>query len=120
MTARVKLPHLTASVAAGGFVYTSGVLARDTEGAISGDIRRQTRQALDNLATVLADHGLALADVVKTTVWLRQAEDAPAFNEVYAGMFGTHRPCRSTVVSGLVAPQALVEIEAVAILRAAG
>jgi 2-iminobutanoate/2-iminopropanoate deaminase len=108
----MKPPHLTSSMAAGAAVYTSGVLARDDQGRISGDIRGQTRQALSNLQRLLADHDLALADVVKTTVWLRHAEDAPAFNEVYASMFGTHRPCRSTVVSGLVAPEALIEVEA--------
>lgn len=110
----MKPPHLTSSMAVQGAVYTSGVLARDEQGRISGDIRRQTRQALANLQRVLADHDLTLADVVKTTVWLRHAKDAAPFNEIYAAMFGTHRPCRSTVVSGLVAPEALIEIEAVA------
>jgi len=113
----MKPPHLTSSMAVGAAVYTSGVLARDEQGRISGDIRRQTRRALSNLQRVLADHDLTLADVVKATVWLRRASDAAAFNEVYAAMFGTHRPCRSTVVSALVAPEALIEIDAVAYAR---
>ena len=111
----MKPPHLTSSIALDGVVYTSGLLARADDGQITGDARRQTRQVLLNLERVLADHELGLEHVVKTTVWLRDAADAPAFNDVYALVFGTHRPCRSTVVSGLLAPEALIEIEAIAV-----
>lgn len=110
----MKPPHLAPSIAAGNLVFTSGQLGRDEKGQIRGDIRQQTRQALDNLERVLAEHKLRLSDVVKTTVWLRDQTDLSNFNDVFAKVFGTHRPCRSTVVSALARPEALVEIEAIA------
>ena len=113
----MKPPHLTPSIAVGDLVFTSGQLGRDEKGQIRGDISQQTRQALDNLECVLADHELQLSDVVKTTAWLRSQTDLSNFNDVFATVFGTHRPCRSTVVSALARPEALVEIEAIACKR---
>lgn len=111
----VRQAHYARSVAAGGFVFTAGQLALDENSQIVGaDIRAQTRLALENLSRVLAERGLGLGDVVKMTVWLRRAVDFAGFNEVYAEMFGEHRPPRSTVVSELVLPTALIELEAVA------
>lgn len=107
-------PHLSTAVPAGPLVFCSGQLAFDAQGDIAGDVGAQTRLCLQNLASVLTSHGLALGDVVKTTVWLRHAEDFAAFNATYAQIFGAHRPARSTVVSGLALPAALVEIEAIA------
>lgn len=75
----------------------------------------QTTQALSNLRAVLAGLGLTPNDVVKTTVWLTDASAFQAFNDSYAEFFGDHRPARSTVISQLVLPLALVEIEAVAL-----
>jgi 2-iminobutanoate/2-iminopropanoate deaminase len=111
----MQLPHLTAFVEANGIVFVSGQLAFDSQARIPHeDIEGQTTLALKNLAVALAGAGLALKDVVKTTVWLRDARDFPVFNSVYANVFGELRPARSTVVGQLVHPDALVEIEAVA------
>jgi 2-iminobutanoate/2-iminopropanoate deaminase len=112
-------PHLSKATHAGDHIYVSGQLARDHDGVISGDIARQTKQALENLRAVLADDGLDLVDVVKTTVWLTDRSDLPAFNEVYADCFGENRPARSTVISLLIVPEARVEIEAIAWSRVA-
>jgi len=57
---------------------------------------------------------MSLRDVGKTSVWLVNAGDVPAFNEAYARAFGEHMPARSTVVSAVTAPGALIEIEAMA------
>ena len=79
---------------------------------VDGGVPAQTRQVLANLAAVLETEGASLAHVVKTTVYLRQIDDFAAMNEVYAEVFGEHRPARATVgVSGLPLG-ALVEIEA--------
>jgi 2-iminobutanoate/2-iminopropanoate deaminase len=79
---------------------------------VDGGVPAQTRQVLSNLATVLESEGASLAQVVKTTVYLRHIEDFPAMNDVYAEVFGEHRPARATVgVAGLPAG-ALVEIDA--------
>lgn len=107
-------PHLAPSVDAAPFLFLSGQLAFDEHGGISGDVAAQTRRCLERCRDVLATQGLDLDAVVKATVWLRQAEDFAAFDAAYAQVFGTHRPARSTVVSALVVPAALVEIELVA------
>lgn len=107
-------PALSATRKAGDLLFISGQLPRLPDGSIvQGGIAAQTRQALENLAARLADEGLQLGDVVKTTVWLTRAEFAADFNAVYAGIFPQPYPARSTVISGLVA-DADIEIEAIA------
>lgn len=108
-------PHLSSWTEAGSFVFLSGQLAFDEKRTLSAtDIDGQTAQTIKNIVQVLSQAGLTLADTVKVTVWLKNAADFPAFNESYARAFGSHAPARSTIVSQLVLPQALVEIEVVA------
>jgi 2-iminobutanoate/2-iminopropanoate deaminase len=107
-------PHLSQLVDAGELVFTAGQLAFDENGQISGDIAAQTARTLQNLEAVLKTAGLGLQDVVKTTVWLTDVKNFAAYNDAYASAFGDHKPARSTVVSGLARPEALIEIEAVA------
>jgi 2-iminobutanoate/2-iminopropanoate deaminase len=107
-------PHLSPIVDTGSLVFLSGQIAFDSDGAITGDAAAQTRRCLERLEAVLHDAGLSLTDVVKCTIWLRHESDFPAFNEAYASYFGAHKPARSTVISGLALPDALVEIEAIA------
>ena len=109
-------PHLSPLTEAGDFVFLSGQLPFDSNRTIaSSDIEGQTTQVMDNVAAVLAGKGLTLANVVKTTVWLKRASDFVGFNESYARAFGDHKPARSTVVCDLMVPTALVEIEAIAL-----
>lgn len=99
---------------AGGFVFVSGQVPRIEDGSIVGTgIEAQTRQTLDNVAQVLALAGCTLDDVVKTTVWLADANDFGAFNRVYAEFFGDRKPARSTL-QGANMVGTKVEIEAVA------
>jgi len=109
-------PPLSPAMVAGDLVFLSGQLAFGADGAIVApdDVARQTEQVLANLNRVLAGLGLDLSDVVKTTIWLTDTADFPAFNAAYAAAFGTHRPARSTVRADLMLPGARVEIEAVA------
>lgn len=112
-------PHLAKWTEGHGLIFISGQLAYDDARQVVGDgIETQTGRAFANLEGVLRDAGLERSDVLKTTVWLRTGADFTAFNETYAAFFGDHRPARSTVTSELVAPKALVEIEAVAVRRA--
>jgi 2-iminobutanoate/2-iminopropanoate deaminase len=79
---------------------------------VPGGTAEQLRQALDNLRQLLEGEGASLADVVKTTIFLRHMDDFAAMNDVYIAAFGDHRPARSAIgVSGLPLG-ALVEIEA--------
>ena len=113
-------PHFAPTLAAGGFVFVSGQLGFTARGVIEGDLVQQTRQCLDNLEALLAPHGLTRQDVVKTTVWLRNEADFPAYNQAYGDFFGAHRPTRSTLICALARPEAVVEIEAIALVRPAG
>jgi 2-iminobutanoate/2-iminopropanoate deaminase len=94
----------------------SGQLAL-REGKVEGDIAQQTGVIFDSLEAILAQAGLTLDNVVKTTIWLSDSRDFPAFNSTYAGRLRAPYPSRSCVVSALVIPGARVEIEAVASRR---
>jgi 2-iminobutanoate/2-iminopropanoate deaminase len=101
-------------VRAGDLLFVSGQVGVDGAQMVSGGVAQETRQALTNLADVLATQGATLADVVKTTVFLRHMRDFKLMNEVYAEVFGDHRPARSTVAVVELPAVALVEVEAVA------
>ena len=103
------------AVAANGLIYTSGQIPIDpATGAIeASDIAGQTRQAIQNLAAVLAAAGSGLSRVVKTTCFLTNINDFNVFNAVYAQLF-PGKPARSCVEVSKLPKGALVEIEAVA------
>ncbi|MFQ6058888.1 MAG: RidA family protein [Anaerolineae bacterium] len=99
-------------------VFTAGQIAIDpaTGALIEGDIAAQTRQVLQNLSAVLEAAGSSLDQVIKTTVYLADMDDFAAMNEVYAQFFSTDPPARSTVQVARLPLEALVEIEAVAVV----
>lgn len=101
---------------AGPWLVSSGQIGLAEGGLVDGGLIAETRQAIANLATHLDAAGASLADVVKTTVFLRHISDYPAMNEVYAESFGEHRPARSAVAVAALPLGALVEIEAWAYL----
>ncbi len=106
---------LSKAVRAGDCVILSGQLGLRADGHLAGsDIEAQTRQCLANVEEVLSEAGCTLDQVVKTTVWLVRREDFARFNAVYATYFPQQPPARATVVSDLVLPGALVEIEVLA------
>ncbi|RTQ47124.1 RidA family protein [Hymenobacter gummosus] len=107
------------AIVTGGLVFCSGQtpLNPATMQIEARDIEEQTRQALLNLNTVLSAQGLGLADVVKTTVFLKNFADFQRMNAVYAEVFGAHRPARTTVEVSRLPLDALVEIECIAALR---
>jgi 2-iminobutanoate/2-iminopropanoate deaminase len=101
---------------AGGFLFTAGQVGFDpgTGELVDGGIAEQTRQVLANIRAILEAGGSGLGGVVKTTVFLVDMADFAPMNEVYAEVFGTHRPARSTVAVAALPRGARVEIEAVA------
>lgn len=107
------------AVRVGDTVFTSGQVALDpsTGALVAGGIREQTKRVLDNLTAVLAETGLDMAHVVKTTVFLKNMSDFGAMNEVYARYLapeGVVPPARSTVEVARLPKDALVEIEVIA------
>jgi 2-iminobutanoate/2-iminopropanoate deaminase len=122
---RIRVPdHLpepmsqyTDGVAAGGWIWVSGMLAVDKDGNLVGgdDVVAQTERVHENIKAVLDKAGATFADVVKVTVYLRRIGDRPAVNTIRRKYFGDNRPASTLVeVSALVIPEALVEIDAVA------
>ena len=124
-TPRGRFPH---SRRAGEFVYVSGTSARRPDNTIAGadvdelgttnlDIRVQTRAVLENIKTILADHGAGLADLVQVTSYLVNMNDFAGYNQVWAEHFDESGPTRTTVaVHQLPHPHLLIEIQAVAYL----
>ena len=105
------------AIAINGFLYTSGQIALTPDGEfVNEDIVTQTEQVLENLKQVLKAGGSSLDRVVKTTIYLKNMEDFEAVNRVYATFFGNHKPARSTVAVQKLPKDALIEIEAVAIV----
>ncbi len=103
-------------VRAGDFIYLAGTLATDASGAlIAGDVRAQTKQVLDNLAGTLTGAGGTMARVASVSVYLKNASDFTAMNDVYRAYWPADPPVRTTVVTNLIMPEALVEISMVAL-----
>ena len=100
----------------GNLVFCSGQTPIDPESGklIGEDIQTQTAQALANLNVVLEGLGLSLTNIIKTTMFLKDMDDFPGMNQVYAATFETHRPARTTVSVRKNPLDALVEIECIA------
>ena len=104
------------AIRANGFVFVSGQLPVDpATGVFTGaDVTAQTRQSLQNIQSILAEAGLGMDAVVKTTVFLQNMGDFAAMNEVYATFFTGACPARAAVQVAALPKGALVEIEAIA------
>ncbi|MBN2870981.1 MAG: RidA family protein [Campylobacterales bacterium] len=109
-------PYSQAMVA-NGMVFTSGQIALKPSGEmVDGDVKAQCVQVLANLKAVLEAAGSSLDKVVKTTIFLDSMDDFVAVNELYAEAFGSHKPARSTVAVKTLPKNALVEIDAIALV----
>ena len=104
------------AIRVGNLVYTSGQIPIDpaTGAFVEGGIKEQTRQSLTNVRAILAEAGLAMSDVVKTTVFMADMNDFAEMNGVYAEFFSEPYPARSAVAVKTLPKGALVEIEVVA------
>lgn len=100
-----------------GFLFVSGCLGLDpVSGELGECIKCQSKQALENLVSILKEANLGLDSVVKTTVYLKDINDFNTFNEIYAKYFeGTTYPARTCVEVGNLPKGGLVEIEAIAV-----
>ncbi len=108
------------AVVVNGMVYTSGQIALTPEGSdelLREDVVVQAVRVMKNLEAVLEASGSALENVVKTTIFLADMDSFATVNEIYAEAFGTHKPVRSTVAVKTLPKNALVEIDAVALVK---
>ncbi len=105
------------AVVTGNLIYTAGQAGLNPSSRqMAEGIEEQTRQTLQNIAAILEAAGSSLSKVVKTTVFLADMNDFKAMNAVYAEFFPENPPARTTVQVARIPLDALVEIEAVAVL----
>jgi 2-iminobutanoate/2-iminopropanoate deaminase len=99
-----------------GLLFLSGQVALDpaTGQMIEGDVAAQTTRVFENLRAVLAAAGSSFAQVLKTTVYLKDMGEFAKMNEVYARYFPENAPARSTVEVARLPRDAGVEIDIIA------
>ena len=107
------------AIISGNFVFTAGQIAIDpkTGNLEPDDIKIQTKRVIENLRAVLQASGSDLADVVKTTVFLKDMNDFALMNEVYAQYFSKNSPARSAIEVARLPKDVLVEMECIAIVK---
>ncbi|SHG96848.1 2-iminobutanoate/2-iminopropanoate deaminase [Anaerosphaera aminiphila DSM 21120] len=100
----------------GNIVFTSGQVPINPETGelISEDIKKATRQSLENVKAILEEAGSNLNKVVKVNVFMADMNDFADMNEVYLEYFSDHKPARSAVQVAKLPKDAIVEIEAIA------
>jgi 2-iminobutanoate/2-iminopropanoate deaminase len=105
------------AVRANGFIFLAGQLGTDASGQlVAGGIRPQTRQALENIRSLLQRTGASLEQVVKCTVFMADMSEWGTMNEVYTTYFAAGRfPARTAAGASGLALDARVEIECIAV-----
>jgi len=104
-------------VRAGDLIFVSGQLPADPQtGELAQGAAEATARSIQNIEAILAAEGAGLANVVKTTVFLRDMGDFAAVNAEYAKHFHEPFPARACVAVKTLPKDAILEIEAVAAL----
>ncbi len=102
----------------GDMFYSSGQIPLTKDGElVAKTIEEQTHQVFQNLQAVLKAAGSSLQQVVKATVFLKNMDDFPKVNEIYASYFGDHKPARSCVEVARLPKDVLIEIEVIALVK---
>jgi enamine deaminase RidA (YjgF/YER057c/UK114 family) len=111
---------LCQAVVAGGTIYLRGQVGQDLDTGESvgvSDAAAQAEQAMRNIATLLAEAGSRLDEIVKITIYLvdpRYRE--PVYRTVGRWLKGVYPVSTGVVVSALARPEWLVEIDAIAVI----
>ncbi|MGH9629491.1 MAG: Rid family detoxifying hydrolase, partial [Bryobacteraceae bacterium] len=110
-------PTYAQAVRIGDVVYVSGQLGIDpaTAKLVPGGQVAEYRQALTNLAAVLAAAGSSIKRVVKTTIYMTNIDQLAELNQVYGEFFSEAPPAKTGVEVSRLALKASIEIEAVAV-----
>lgn len=100
------------AVRVGDVLYLSGQIGVRADGKLADGIEAQTKQAMDNVGTILRKAGLDFSDLFHCTAFLSNMQDWPAFNQVYVPYFPEGKlPARSAFGANGLALGALLEIE---------
>lgn len=102
-----------------GIAYLSGQIPLDpiTNQLVEGGVEEQTVRVLENLKAVLDACGSSLAQVLKTTIFLKDMGDFAKVNEIYGRYFSAEPPSRATVEAARLPRDVRVEIEAIAAVK---
>jgi 2-iminobutanoate/2-iminopropanoate deaminase len=103
------------------WIHISGQIAINTEGNLvgPGDVRAQTRQVFENLKAILEANGATFTDAVKIGTYLTTLDDLTGMREVRSEYLTANPPASTAVqVVALVVPEALIEIDLVAVVQA--
>ncbi len=114
-------PPYSASIKAGDTLYTCGQLPLDAQGKVVGinDIKAQTKQTIENLFALLEKNGFKAENLTSVTIFLQNIDrDFASMNEAYVESFINCKPARATVEAKLYKSEILIEIVAIADLRA--
>lgn len=100
-----------------GMLFISGQIpfVPETMVCVSDDVQEQTRQSLENVKAILDEAGYTLNDVVKAGVFIKDMNDFPLINEVYAQYFTENKPARACVEVARLPKDVKVEIEVIAV-----
>lgn len=106
------------AIVVGSLLFTAGQIPLDptTMKLVVGDVTAQAEQVMANLGAVLLEAGSSFEHVVKTTCFLADLADFPAFNAVYGTFFTGDAPARSTVQVAKLPLGSLVEVECIAVI----
>lgn len=103
------------AISVGNLLFISGQIpVNPADGTVPEGIKAQTAQSIANIKAILAEAGLSIDNVVKTTVFLADMSLFAEMNEVYAENFTAPYPARSAVAVKELPKQVLVEIETIA------
>jgi len=107
----------SSAVRAGELLFVSGQLGIDpASGELKDGVGLQAEQALENLREVIGAAGAGMERVVKVTLYLASMSDFAEVNRIYAGYFDAPYPARAAFEVARLPLDALVEIEAIALL----
>lgn len=110
----------SAATIVGATIYVSGQVGQDPDtGEVPSAFGDQVRLALRNLTGVLEAAGGGIDTLAKVQIFVARREDIAEMNDIYRAWVPEPRPARSTIVTGLVDPALLFEIEAIAHVRGA-
>jgi 2-iminobutanoate/2-iminopropanoate deaminase len=104
------------AIKTGGLTFVAGQVPFNPKTKVlnTGNIEEQTAQVLDNIKAILEASGLSMANVVSTTVFMKNIDDFSRMNTTYAKYFGDAPPARATIEASRLPRDVLIEISAIA------
>ncbi|MDU0810477.1 MAG: Rid family hydrolase [Burkholderia sp.] len=101
------------AVEADGWLYVSGQMPIINFEVVEGGIVKQSKQAIENMISILHEAGYFSEHIVRCGVWLADARDFSEFNKVFISYFGKHLPARACIQSSMMI-DCRVEIDCIA------